>query len=167
MGSFGDKMANIASKALETAGNLVSDATKAAKDAADNANEKRVVKQAEKKRAAAKNEAILALSDAAKDLAAYNANLTSSDVVRKATESIISEIEKMKDVVIQMTPETVVPILEEQKENWLNVSSLQIPEENYAQMELDKSEIIKRRKLAAKKCEKAIEVLKKRAEEEE
>lgn len=167
MSKITDIASNLANKAKEGTGNLAKGAVQFAKNASDNANEKKVIKQAEKRRSAAKNTAILALSDAAKDLEAYNKNLPASDVVKEATEIIIQEIEKLKDMINQMTPATLVPILEEQKEKWLDDKTIESTAENYAQQELDKSEILKRRKMAAKKCAKAIEALQKQADEEE
>ena len=166
MNKLMDAAAGIAAKAKQTADHLVKDAAKAAKEASNSANEKKIIKQAEKKRSASKNTALLALSDIAKDLESYNKNLTPSDTVKAATEVVISEIEKLKEMISQMTPETLVPILEEQKEKWLDEKNVTVEGDNYAQQELDKSEIYKRRKMAAKKCEKAIEALRKQAEEE-
>lgn len=166
MSKFTDIAANLVGKAKDAAGSLAKDAAKVAKEMAEDANEKRVVKQAEKKRTAAKNTALLALADVTKDLETYNNSLTNSEAVKNATNDIIKELETLKDVVAKMTPESLVPILEEKKAMWLDENSVEVNGENYAQNALDRSEIIKRRKLAAKKCEKAIEALKKRAEEE-
>lgn len=166
MSKFFDVASGIASKAKETADHIAKDAAKAAKEASDSANEKWVIKQAEKKRATAKNVALLALSDIAKDLESYNKNLTPSETVKSATETVIEEINKLKEMINQMTPETLIPILEDQKEKWLDEKNVSVEGDNYAQLELDKSEIYKRCKMAAKKCEKAIEALKKQAEEE-
>ncbi len=167
MKNITDVANELMTKAKETAGHLATGATKAAKEAAVNANEKRALRQVEKKRATAKNAALVALTDAANDLDAFNKNLTNSKVVRTATETLISEVEKLKEMIAQMTPETLVPIFEEQKEKWLDDKNLTVDGENFAQMELDKSEIIKRRKMAAKRCDKAIAALKKQAEEEQ
>lgn len=167
MSKFADIAANLAGKAKDAAENLAKDAAKVAKEVAEDANEKRVIKQAEKKRTAAKNVALLALADVSKDLEAYNASLTNSEAVKTATEEIIKELTTLRDVVNKMSPETLIPILEDQKTKWLDEKSVVVNGENYAQIELDKSEIVKRRKMAAKKCDKAIEALKKQAEREE
>ncbi len=177
MSKLTDMASEFAAKAMDTASNLAKEAAgavkgfaegavKTAKEVTEDLNEKRVVNQAEKERAAAKNTALLALADVSKDLQTYNDSLTNSDYVKKATEEIIKELETLKDVIAKMTPETLIPIIEEQKCKWLDEKNVVVEGENYAQMELDKSEIIKRRKMAAKKCDKAIDALKKRAEEE-
>lgn len=166
MSKFADFAAGIAGKAKETAESLTQGAAALAKDAADVANEKRVVMQAEKKRAASKSIALVAFNDAIKDLTSLNKNLTSSESVKEETENLISELDKLKEMISQMTPETIVPILVEQRENWLDEKRIILDGDNYAQQELDKSEIYKRRKLAMKKCDKAIDALKKQADAE-
>jgi hypothetical protein len=166
MSKLTDKATDLAVKAKDAAKVLARDASRTVKEAAEDANEKRVIRQAKKKRAAAKNTALLALADVSKDLETYNESLTSSEEVKKATEEIIEELTKMRDIINKMTPESLVPILEEQKAKWLDEASIVVEGENFAQIELDRSEIIKRRKLATKQLGKAIEALKKRAEEE-
>lgn len=167
MSKFTDIAGKLADKAKDGTEQLAKGAVQFAKNASDNINEKKVIKQADKKRANARNTALLALSDAAKDLEAYNKNLPASDAVKSATDLVIQEVERLKDLINQMTPATVVPILEEQKDKWLDDKSIESEADNYAQQELDKSEILKRRKMAVKQCTKAIEVLQKQADEEE
>ena len=102
---------------------------------------------------------LTALSDVSKDLYALNESFTSSDIIKMATVTMISDIEKIKDVIMKMTPDTLVSVLEEQREKWLDEKNVDVDHCCYAQLESDKSEIIKRRKLVVKKLDKAIESL--------
>ena len=165
MSKFFDAVTKIVTKGKKENDQDSKDPAKVKKNSKDT-DDKRVIKQVEKKRNAAKNTALLALNDIAKKLESYNKNLTPSDTVKSATKIVIEEIGKLKEAIKQMTPETLVPILEEQKEKWLDEKTVKVEGENFAQMELDKSEIYKRRKMAAKRCEKAIEILAKEIEEE-
>lgn len=167
MSKFINVAAGIASRAKETASSITKGAVKIAKGAAENVGEIHDARQVERKRVAAKNTAANALTAAAKELESYNKNLAYSDIVKVATESLIEEIGRIKEVIRKNDPEIVIRLLEDQREEWLNEKSFEVDGDNYAQLELDKSEIFKRRMMAAKKCEDAINALKKNIEERE
>ena len=167
MGRFINKAVILAFGIKEKAEFLKDSAKKIAQKVNEDAERKSIIK----KRETAKNAALRTLEGFSKELEAYCANLANSEAVREATEEIIGDLRIIRNEVNGIDPEEPIPeslilLLEEQRAKWLDEKDIKVEGDNIAQIELDRSEIIKKRKMAAKKCEEAIEALRKGVEEE-